>query len=421
MKLAVQGGKPSFAVEWPHWPQSSIEVESAVLRVLRSGRWAISGMNVGYESEERRFAREFADYIGVRHAVPVTNGSAALVVALEAAGVGYGDEVLVPGLVWIACAAAVTRVGAVPVFVDIDVDNFAMDPAAAAAAVTSRTAAILVAHLSSSIADLDAFAALADRHQIPLIEDCSQAHGAVWRGHKVGSFGLLATFSFQSSKLLTSGEGGIVVTNDDDLYYELQQLRADGRQWAQEPIRPGFPDLVLEGKRQGHNHCMTELQAAILSEGLRILDDQNQARIRSAFHLENRLAAIKGVRTIRRRNDARVDVPTFWHLPIQIDRATFKGADVEWVRAAISEEIGLFLEPVGAPLTRHTLYNPLRCRRFPTEHLARLDTSRFNLPRSTSLSESCFTLPHHALLAPLSNLDALVAAIAYIQEHVGSQ
>ena len=407
----------NLPVKWPNWPQSSTAIENAVIQVLRSSRWAISGMSTGTESEERRFGRQFADYIGVRFGVPTSNGSSALVAALTAAGVGYGDEVLVPGLVWVACASAVARIGAIPVFVDLDETNYAMCPDSASTKIGPKTRAILLAHLSSSIADLDAFTTMADNHGIPLIEDCSQAHGAMWRGQRVGSFGSLAAFSFQSSKLLTAGEGGIVTTDDPTLAEHVHELRADGRRWTAASSTQGFPDLEPGSGRQGHNHCMTEMQAAILSNSLPLLDHQNEIRIERVRYLESRLETVEGVQILRRRNDPHVDIPTFWHLPVQVDVEAFGGANVESIRATVSEKIGLFLEPVGAPLNHNPLYQPGHYRRFPAKHRDALDLSGYELPVAERLSATCFTIPHHALLADTEALDVLVDGIECVQRH----
>jgi len=367
-------------------------------------------MNAGEASRERTFCYQFADFIGVHEGIATTNGSSALTAALTAAGVGYGDEVLVPALVWVACASAVARIGAVPIMVDLDEETYAMDPVDAEGKITPRTVAILVTHLASSIADLDAFDAIARRHHLLLIEDCSQAHGAMWRGRRVGSFGSLAAFSFQSSKLLTAGEGGIVVTDDPDLARRAQHARADGREWAREQ-RSGFPDLIAGGAVQGHNHCMTEVQAAILSASLADLDHQNALRRTRVAYFESQLAGIDGVTTLRRRGDDRVDAETFWHLPVQINSECFGGQSAEEIRTAVSDDVRLYLEPVGLPLHRHLLYRPLLYRRFPPEHVAKLDTSCIDVPNSTRLAATCFTVPHHAFLGDTVSLDRLIDSI----------
>ncbi|GAB08599.1 aminotransferase [Gordonia araii NBRC 100433] len=400
---------------WGTWPFTTPEIDAAVRRVLHSGRWAISGMKGQAPSEEKRFAAEFADYLGVGAVAPTANGSSALVAALSACGVSYGDEVLVPGLAWVACASAVVRVGAVPVFVDIDPETFAMDPRAAAALIGPRVTAVLVTHLSSSIADLDEFEQLCERHGIVMIEDCSQAHGAVWRGRRVGAHGRAAAFSFQSSKLLTSGEGGAAVTRDPSLSDGLQQLRADGRVWSDEGVDEGFPDLVPGRGWQGHNHCLTEIQAAILRVALPMLDAQNEVRVQRVEHLESALDEVEGVRTVRRRDDPRVDRETFWHLPIQIDADAFGGASAEVVRSELSRLVGLFLEPVGAPMPQHRLYRPGLYRRFPAEHVERLVQPAGDLRGAEHLAATCFTLPHHALLVDPSVLDRFVERLSLLQ------
>jgi len=402
-------------IDWPAWPMTSAAIEAAALRVLRSGRWAISGTSNGSESEELLFARKWAEFLGVRFAVPTANGSSALVACLEAAGVSYGDEVLVPGLAWVACASAVARVGAIPIFVDLDAETYAMDPDVAESLVTDRTRAVLLTHLSSSIGDVDAFSDLCARRGLVLLEDCSQAHGAMWRGKRVGSFGEFAAFSFQSSKLLTAGEGGAAVTGSPNNYLALQEVRCDGRRWSDEPTRAPFPDLVPGSRRQGHNFCMTELQAAILTESLALLDEQNCTRIVRVELLEALLSEVSGVMTVRRRNDPRVDIPTFWHLPIQIDPDEFGGADVEQVRSMLSHESALYLEPVGAPMSEHPLYRPTLYRRFPSDHVRRLETSRVALPVAESLSKSCFTMPHHAFLAKEHSLERFVERLRNVQ------
>lgn len=418
MRLAVDGEPPRFAMDWPQWPQTNPGVEAAALRVLRSGRWAISGMSSGTRSEEAVFGDAFARYHDVGHGIPVSHGSAALMVALEALGVGYGDEVLVPGVVWVACASAVARVGGIPIFVDIDEDTFCMSVAAAEAAITPRTAAILLVHLYSSIADLDAFPALAERHGLALLEDCAQAHGAMWRKRRVGTYGAAGTFSFQNSKLLTAGEGGIVITDDPAVADAAQQLRSDGRRWSLQASVPGFPDLDEVGTRQGHNHCMTEFQAALLREGLTVLDAQNQLRLERVEHFERQLMACEGVTVVRRR-DSRATLPTFYHLPILIQRDAFAGAPIHCVSRAIGAEVGLFLEPVDAPLESHALYQPALYGRFAPERRRVLAAACASsaLPTATQLSSTCFTIPHHAFLAPAAHLDALVEAIIWVSAH----
>ena len=184
--LAAEGGTPVYAGPWPSWPLFDPRSESLVLEALRSRRWAISGRYVGSESFERRFARAFADFHVIAHCVPTTNGTSALTIALQALDIGPGDEVLVPGLTWVARASAVLALGAVPVLVDVEADTLCMDLKRARERLTEGTRVILLVHLYCTVVDLDGFASLARETGVALLEDCAQAHGACWRGRRVG-------------------------------------------------------------------------------------------------------------------------------------------------------------------------------------------------------------------------------------------
>jgi dTDP-4-amino-4,6-dideoxygalactose transaminase len=167
---------------WPRWPRAARSTEKAVAQVLRSERWTISGPYADELPFERQFAEAFACLHRVPYCVPTANGSAVLVIALEALGIGPGREVLVPGITWVACGSAVARVGATPVLVDVDPKTLCMSMGAARQAITRATAAIMLVHLYCTIADLEAFTELAAAMGLPLIADCSHAHGAFWRG-----------------------------------------------------------------------------------------------------------------------------------------------------------------------------------------------------------------------------------------------
>jgi dTDP-4-amino-4,6-dideoxygalactose transaminase len=160
---------------------------------------------------------------------------------------------------------------------------------------------------------------------------------------------------------------------------------------------------------------MTELQAAILCEGLKLLDSQNQTRIAAVEYLESQLHGVAGLKTVRRRGDNRVDVPTFWHLPVRVISDAAGGATAEQVRANASSKLGLFLEPVGVPFHCSPLFRPAGYTRFPPEHVAKLASSAAstaNLPGATGLAQTCFTIPHHALLAPRASLDKIIEVLA---------
>lgn len=200
-----------------------------------------------------RFEREFAASVGRRHAIAVCNGSAALDAAVAALGIGPGDEVILPSFTIISCAAAVVRAGAVPVVVDSDPVTWNVVPAQVEAAVTPRTKAIMVVHLYGLPCDMGALEAIAARHGLPIIEDAAEMHGQTWRGRPCGSFGAVSTFSFYPNKHVTTGEGGMLVTDDDAIADRCRKLRnlffAPPRRFVHEEL--------------GWNLRMTNLQAAL--------------------------------------------------------------------------------------------------------------------------------------------------------------
>jgi dTDP-4-amino-4,6-dideoxygalactose transaminase len=236
------------------------ELETAVQRVLKSG-WYILGPEV------EAFEAAFAAYHGVKYAVGVASGTDAIELALRAAGVGPGDEVITVAHTAVATVCAVERAGARPILVDIDPDTYTMSPAAAEAAITPRTKALLPVHLYGHPADTRALSALAERHHLLLVEDCAQAHGALDHGRRVGTIGHLGAFSFYPTKNLGAyGDGGAVITNDSQLAARLRSLRNYGQVTR------------YEHAERGINSRLDEMQAAILSVKLAHLDEHNAVR-----------------------------------------------------------------------------------------------------------------------------------------------
>ncbi len=216
-----------------------------------------------------RFEGDWAAYCGTRHCIGVSDGTAAIELALAALRIGPGDEVVVPANTFIATVEAVVKVGAVPVFVDVEPDTLLLDARAAAAAVTPRTRAIIAVHLYGQPCDMDALGALAERHGLALVEDAAQAHGATWRGRRAGSLGTIGCFSFYPGKNLGAfGDAGAVTTDDGALAAEIRSRANHGR-----PAGAAERCDVLDG-----NHRLDALQAAILGVKLRHLDRWNAAR-----------------------------------------------------------------------------------------------------------------------------------------------
>ena len=207
---AILGGIPIRANDYPSWPVWDDGERDGLQRVLDDGGWWQGNGNVA-----GAFAAEFAGYHGARYGLALTNGTHTLEAALVACDVGDGDEVIVPGMTFVASAGAALAVNAKPVLVDIDPDTLCIDVAAAEAAITPRTKAIIAVHVAGAAADLDALTDLCARRGLRLIEDCAHAHGTFWRGRGVGSWGDFGSFSMQRSKLMTAGEGGGLICNDE--------------------------------------------------------------------------------------------------------------------------------------------------------------------------------------------------------------
>lgn len=402
-----------FLCDWPAWPVASSATIKNTIDCLTSGRWAISGPRGETVGREQIFADEFAAFIGTRHCVPTTNGTSSLVVALEALGIGPGDEVIVPGVTWVASASTVLAVNALPVIVDIDPRTLCIDPAAIRAAIGPRTRAISIVHLYNSVCDLDAIIDLCRSYGLALIEDCAQAHGAAWRGRRVGGWGNIGTFSMQQTKLLTAGEGGAAVTNDDELYRRLYQLRSDGRSRVPTP-QPGEMELALVGEIQGTNFCMSEITAAVLSAQLLELPGQNEYRARNAERLTTLLAGIPGVHPIQAL--PQVSERTHYYYTFRIDRDAFNGADAAMVSAALRGLTGAPFQTIYPPLPQHPLLKPRTKARFVViDGLESLTKTR--LPEAERAYEEIVTLHHRALLAIPENMEVLAEALAYIQQH----
>ena len=288
--LAILGGKrvvpenePLYVAPWP--PRNEATAER-LKEVYMSGKWSFNS------PMEQEFEQEYAKYHGAKYGIFMANGTTTLECSLAALGVGPGDEVIVPALTWMATAMAANYVGAVPVFVDIDPANLCMDPAKLEKAITPRTKAIIPVHVYGSTADLEKILAIADKHGIPVVEDCAHMQGGFWNGRGVGSWGKIGSFSFQQSKTMASGEGGICITSDEELARKIYVLKHIGYARG---LKQGEAVRAPEGLIC-HNYRATAFQAVILLEqlkGLRQLIDTYVANVKI---LTDAVAGIPGMR-----------------------------------------------------------------------------------------------------------------------------
>ncbi|MGH9664613.1 MAG: DegT/DnrJ/EryC1/StrS family aminotransferase, partial [Bryobacteraceae bacterium] len=264
----------------PKWPFAG-EREIELLReVLASGQWG------GFHELVGQFERSFAMFQQCRWGVSAFNGTVALEMALTVAGFGPGDEIIIPAISFISTATAVSRVGATPVFVDIEPYTFNMYPERARAAISPKTRAIVVVHFGGPMAHMDRFVGLTQQRGLILIEDAAHAHGSEWNGRRAGGFGLTGSFSFQNGKVITAGEGGLLTTGDEDFAARLRSFANQGRREGEN----FFHHFTL-----GTNFRMTALQAAVLTAQLERLPEQILLRRRNAALLAAEIAGVDGI------------------------------------------------------------------------------------------------------------------------------
>jgi len=283
--LAINGGTPVRTKPFPVWPVWGDEEIANLTNVIKSGSWGCLKGNITSEFEEK-----FAAYQNAKHGICVNSGTTALKVALTAADVDCGAEVIVPAYTFIASATAVVEMGGIPIFVDIDPDTYNIDVEKVEAAITDKTAAIMPVHFAGRPADMDAIKQLAEKHNLKVIEDAAQAWGSEWKGKRVGAIGDAGCFSFQSSKNINAGEGGIILTNDDLV-----------AKMARSHINCGRSEegLWYEHFYFGGNYRITELQTAVLHAQFDRYDELKEIRQKNYQYLAENLSKIEGVELLK--------------------------------------------------------------------------------------------------------------------------
>lgn len=414
--LALSGGKPVRDVKttpWPKWPVWDNNEEKALLETLHSGIWSYNG------PKETEFNRLFAEYTGVKYAISAANGTVTLQMALEACGIGVGHEVIIPGLTWQATAATILDVNATPVLVDVCDDNWCIDPQEIEKAITPATKAIIPVHLYGSFCDMDEIMRIAAKYNLFVIEDCAHKHGGEWNGKKAGGIGHIGSFSFQLSKHLTAGEGGVVTTNDFELAERLDALRNCGRRpVALDPeVDKGAGQYTDQGNFiQSGNYRITEFQAAILVEAMKRLPSQNKLRDENAIYLNSLLSDIPGIRPMKR--DRRETQEAYFNFSFRYNSREFRNLPVAKFRAALTAELGIEAAPSYIPLNKCSLYvphtKPARYR-LNEKYWKAIDPARFDLPVCDMIYfEESVCLHHKVLMGSREDTEQIAAAISKI-------
>lgn len=384
--LAILGGPALRNRPFLQWPVFDAADRAALLRAFESGQWG------GYGAAVQQFEAEFSKAHDSLYGITAANGTLSLEAALISCGIGPEDEVIVPPISFVATATAVLRVGAIPVFADIDARSYNLDPSSAAAAISPRTKAIIPVHFAGHAADMDDLMPLAAHHGLVVIEDCAHAHGASWRSRKVGSFGNFGSFSFQQSKNMTAGEGGILVTSDPKLaelaWSYANQGRSPHGAWYQHD-------------RLGTNLRLTSLQSALLRAQLERLPTQMAKRKENAARLR-----------------AGLDASSILCAPYFDPRVTGHGLHLFVMRLNTQRCPGLSRDRVvealiaeGIPSVSHYPY-PLYQNKLFQNHRHRL----LPCPNAEQMAQECLWLTNDVLLGSTEDVDDVLGAIAKVTQ-----
>jgi len=390
-RLALFGGSPIVDSPAPLWPFFDHTDREALDSVLETRVWG------GYHEAVAELERRFAAFHDAKYGIALANGTVSLEIALTAAGIKPGDEVIVPPITFVASATAVARVGATPVFVDIDPQTIDLNPDLIEQSITERTRAIVAVHFAGHPVDLDRVVPLCDQYKLTLIEDCAHAHGASWNEQRVGSFGKFGSFSFQASKNMTAGEGGILITNDPDLAERARSISNQGRRtggaWYEHPSL-------------GTNARITGFQAALLLNQLERLPKQLATRMQRATYLRDKLESIHGLTPTPHTLDERLTIHAY-HL------FSMRYESVQWHDVPRAKVVAALLAE-GVPVTLgypHPIYRNAVFQQHPTVVRP--------CPEAEAYCEASIWLPHNALLASEEWLNKVVLAISKVRNAVG--
>jgi len=401
-ELAILGGSKTKRKPFPVWPQYDDKERHALQEVLESRVW---WRTPGTRTLE--FEQKFVAYHGAKHGIAVTNGTAALEVTMAALGVGHGDEVIVPNFTFIATASAVLFANALPVLVDVDPETHCIDPALAEAAITPSTKAIIAVHMGGHPADLDRLQEVAKKHGVHLVEDSSHAHGSEWKGRKIGTFGVAGTFSFQQSKLMTAGEGGMIISNDDAFEIQARSVHDCGRM-------PG--EWFYSHFIYGSNYRLSEWQGAVLTVQLGRLEEQTRHRHNNGRLLDKLLRDIPGITP--QKCDPRCTRNGQYAYIFHVDKKHFAGISTENFIAALNAE-GVPTQASYPPLHELDCFRNGEYRKCLGGPQA-AETHAFlkqSFPHTQRAAWETVWIPQFALLGDEEDMHEIAAAMGKIQRN----
>ncbi|MCS7145765.1 MAG: DegT/DnrJ/EryC1/StrS family aminotransferase [Nitrososphaerota archaeon] len=408
-RLAVKGGSPAakdLLKLVPPWPTYGEKEKQALIEVLESRRWC----RIFPGSRAELLESVFAEYHHAKHGIAVANGTVALELALKTVGVKTGDKVIVPAVTFIASASAATELGAIPVFADVDAETGNISPRSVREILGREDGvkAVVAVHYGGNPVNFDELRPLLAKRGVKLIEDCAHAHGSEWRGRRVGAIGDMGGFSFQESKSLTAGEGGIVLTDSDEYANKARLIHNIGRVVG----RPGYEHYILSS-----NYRMTEFQAALLLAKIDELKEQVEKKHRNGAYLADRLRKIGGVEP--QKMEEGVTKRGYYYFVFRYDAEEFGGVPkrrfVEALRAeGVPVDVGY-----GMPLYKQKAFSReafLEVMPAGTEYP---DYDKMHLPGAEEFTKREVTLLHYYLLGEREALDLIAAAIEKIKENIG--
>jgi len=402
-KLAINGGKPVRKKTYSAWPIYGKEEEKALINVLHSGKWGNQGAHTGI------FEKEFAEYHGARFGRTVCNGTVSLIISLQAIGINEGDEVIVPPYTFLATATAVCAVNALPVFVDIDENTCNLNPELIEPAITERTRAIIPVHFGGLPADMEKILSIAKKHNLKVIEDAAHAHGSIYKGKKVGSLGNFGSFSFQSSKNLCAGEGGIILTNNRTDADMCETLRNCGRlknsKWYEHGILGG-------------NFRLSQFQAAILSAQLKKLDSQTKTRNKNGIFLDSELAKVDGIRPLIRSKDA--SCVSYHAYIFRYNKKKFNNIPKSKFVSILNTEgipvtIGYTMPLNQQPLFKKKLFGPY----VGYKHARSIDYAALKMPVCEKMcTDEAIIISQNVMLGTVEDISDIVTAVKKVQDNL---
>jgi dTDP-4-amino-4,6-dideoxygalactose transaminase len=388
---------------WPVWDEEDVE---AVAAVVRSGNWWCGAPLEQVGANVWEFQKEFARFQEAKQCIAVANGTVAIETVLLALGVGMGDEVIVSDYTFVASASAVVAANAVPVFCDIDPETLVLDVDKFESLITARTKAVIAVHLGGNPVEMDRLCEKASKNGLKVVEDCAHAHGSRYKGKRAGNWGDAGTFSFQASKVLTAGEGGAIVCNDDLLAERIYSVSDCGR-------KPG--KYFYSHFEYGTNYRLPELSAALLRSQLKKLPAQHVLRNENARYLAERLNSIDGI-TVMKPTDGAEEIG-YYIYPFIFDPSKFADITKEGFKGKLDEN-GIPTDDCYPPLHRLTCFRESLLREKIDYTQANWGGSKSDdalFPVVSDIYERSLQLPHHVLLADRGKLDYIAQTIEQIR------